>query len=437
MRVRLTTGKVSAYTQEGASLQSFLWDADVSGFGVRATKKSARNPKGSKAYIFQGRFNGDPIRITIGDPSAWTLDDARAKARSFQTQIDNGRDPREVKAQAIASDMAIKEARATAKKEKELRGALTLRALCEAYCDGLKVKGKIKSSRDTLSAFRVHVFSTEFADLPAKEITSKAISQIIRKVFESGKERTAGILRNYLVAAYNAARKAPFDPKALSILIPFDITSNPAEVIATIPVKRGERHLSATELKAYLLALTNSPVDLLLKVHLYSGGQRIAQLARTSIADYQPDSGTLRLLDPKGKRSAPREHYIPLAPKAKAIIESMDRSGKRLFVANERDAGARVTEISKAMGKESFDVKDLRRTCETILVAMGVSKETRAQLLSHGIGGVQDAHYDRHGYVNEKHGALVAWELKLDEILSGKSAAPNITSIDRAVKKQR
>lgn len=436
MRVRLTTGKVSAYTHEGASLQSFLWDAEVSGFGVRATKKSTRNSRGSKAYIFQGRFNGDPIRITIGDPSAWTLDDARAKARSFQTQIDNGRDPREVKAQAIASDMAIKEARASAKKEKELQGALTLRALCVAYCDGLRAKGKVKSATDTFSAFKCHVFTTDFADLPAKEITSKNISQIIRKVFESGKERTAGILRNYLVATYNAARKAPFDPKALSTLIPFDITTNPAEVIATIPVRRGERHLSATELKNYLSKLTDSPVDTLLKVHLFSGGQRIAQLARAKASDYQHETGTLRLIDPKGRRATPRDHFIPLATKAMTIIQDMDKGEDRLFKANERDAGARVTEISKALGKDSFDMKDLRRTCETMLVAMGVSKETRAQLLSHGIGGVQDAHYDRHGYVNEKHSALVAWESKLDEILSGNSSASNVTNITKAMKKQ-
>jgi hypothetical protein len=263
MRVNLTTERVANYTHKGVGSQSFLWAVEPSGLGVRATKSSPRNPKGSKAYVWQGRLdkNSPPIRITIGNTSVWSLDQAKAQARSFQTEIDKGRDPREVKAQSIASDMAIREARAIAKKEKELQGKLTLRALCEAYCEGLKAKGKIKSATDAMSAFRVHVFSTDFADRPAKEITSKDISQIISKVFESGKERTAGILRNYLVAAYNSARKAPFDPKAISTLIPFDITSNPAEIIATIPVKRGERHLSAAELKAYLSSLCNSHVD--------------------------------------------------------------------------------------------------------------------------------------------------------------------------------
>jgi integrase len=415
MRVRLTAGKVANYQHEGTGAQSFLWDAETAGFGVRATK-------GSKAYIFQGRFNGNAFRITIGDTSSWTLGDARAKACSFIAIMDNGRgrDPRELLAEAKASDTAIKEARAVAKKQKELESKLTLRALCEAYCEGLKLKGKTKSATDSLSAFRVHLFSTEFANLPAKEITSKAISQIIREVYESGKERTAGILRNYLVAAFNAARKAPFDPKASSSLIAFDITINPAEIISTIPIKRGERHLSTEELKEYLSYLGDSPTDLLLKVHLYSGGQRIVQLARIKGTDYQSDMGVLRLLDPKGKRSVAREHFIPLAPKAIAIVDSMNKGDETLFASNERKAGARVSEISKAMEKEPFDIGDLRRTCETMLGSLGISKDIKAQLLSHGIGGVQDAHYDRYDYIKEKRNALTAWESKLDEITTGK-----------------
>lgn len=412
MRLRLTTGKVANYKNEGKASQTFLWDSDVSGFGVRATH-------GKKAYIYQGRFNGSPLRITIGDTAVWTIEDARAKARSYQAQIDVGRDPREIKKQNIAKDMATKEARELAAKEKELLGQLTLRALCQAYCDDLRIKGKTKSANDTLSAFRVHVFTTEFADVPAKEVTSKNISQMIRTVFESGKERTAGILRNYLVAAYNAARKAPFNPQASSTLIPFDITTNPAEVIATIPVNRGQRHLSEKELKNYLKALTDSNVDVLLRMHLYTGGQRISQLARVKPTDYQATTGILRLLDPKGRRSTPREHFVPLASKGQALAKKMPKGDEQLFASNEREAGARVAQIAKGMSGEVFDLGDIRRTCETMLAGLGVSKEIRAQLLSHGIGGVQDAHYDRHGYVEEKRNALKLWESKLGEIEKG------------------
>ena len=49
---------------------------------------------------------------------------------------------------------------------------------------------------------------------------------------------------------------------------------------------------------------------------------------------------------------------------------------------------------------------DLRRTVETRLAGMGVSKDIRAQLQSHGLSGVQIRHYDQHDYAEEKRHAL-------------------------------
>jgi len=68
------------------------------------------------------------------------------------------------------------------------------------------------------------------------------------------------------------------------------------------------------------------------------------------------------------------------------------------------------------MGGETFDLRDVRRTVETMLAALRVSKDTRSQLLSHGISGVQSAHYDRHDYIEEKRAALIAWESRLAEV---------------------
>ena len=52
--------------------------------------------------------------------------------------------------------------------------------------------------------------------------------------------------------------------------------------------------------------------------------------------------------------------------------------------------------------REPFQLRDLRRTCETMLAGLGVSSDIRAQLQSHGLGGVQNRHYDRHDYAPEK-----------------------------------
>ena len=84
------------------------------------------------------------------------------------------------------------------------------------------------------------------------------------------------------------------------------------------------------------------------------------------------------------------------------------------------------------MGCESFNLRDIRRTVETMLEALGISKETRAQLLSHGISGVQAAHYDRHEYLDEKRAALVAWENRLMAVIRGVMAPSNVRQLRAA-----
>ena len=69
-----------------------------------------------------------------------------------------------------------------------------------------------------------------------------------------------------------------------------------------------------------------------------------------------------------------------------------------------------------------FSAADLRRTAETRLAALGISKDHRAQLLSHGRErNVQDKVYDKHDYIPEKAAALFIWENHLDDVLSGKA----------------
>lgn len=420
-RERLTPGRIRDFTCNPGincsanSKQALLYDTEVPRLAIRATRS------GAKSFVFDGWFQGASLRLGIGDSRNWNLDDARAEARRLHTLLDQGIDPRDVQRDQKEAKAAAKAAKVAAEQEAERRKHYTLKALCEAYCAHLKGKGKSKSASDALSAFRCHVFETEHAETTAGEVTPHQIAGIVRGVFETGKERTAGVLRNYLVAAYNAARRAPFDPTILSTLIDFQITTNPADPVPAIGVNRGERTLTPDELKLYLETLGDTPVDQLLKLHIYAGGQRMVQISRAKASDYASDTGTLRLWDSKGKRRAAREHLIPLAPYGKAILEALATGKapeKKLFV-SARAAGDRIAEIRTNMGGPYFDTRDLRRTCETILAGMGITKETRAHLLSHGLGGIQDAVYDKHAYTKEKRAALEAWEAKLNEILAG------------------
>jgi integrase len=99
-KVAFTAGRVAGFKCPSDKTQAFLWDSNVPGLGLRAT------PKGSSAYIFQGVFNGKDLRLTIGSPSAWSIAQAQAKTREFQRLIDEGTDPRSVKAEKKAAAKA-------------------------------------------------------------------------------------------------------------------------------------------------------------------------------------------------------------------------------------------------------------------------------------------------------------------------------------------
>ena len=103
-KVAFTAGRVAGFKCPADKGQAFLWDLTASGLAIRAT------PEGKPSYVFQGRYLDKTIRITIGSPDAWSIPDAQAKARELQRQIDEGRDPREVKAAITAADVAKRDA---------------------------------------------------------------------------------------------------------------------------------------------------------------------------------------------------------------------------------------------------------------------------------------------------------------------------------------
>lgn len=101
----LTAGRIASHVCADGASQSFLWDLTVPHLAVRATAA------GSKSFVFQSKYQGSTLRMTIGSPADWSISDARKRARELQSLIDQGRDPRLVQAERIATDVAKQEAR--------------------------------------------------------------------------------------------------------------------------------------------------------------------------------------------------------------------------------------------------------------------------------------------------------------------------------------
>jgi integrase len=116
-KARLTAGRIEKFHCPEAKQQAFLWCDEVPGLGVRATTGSVR-----KSYIFQAKVDGKSMRVTIGDVSAWSIPEAQAESRRLQVLIDQGHDPRQVKAEKEAA----KKAKAAAQERQQQRETITL-----------------------------------------------------------------------------------------------------------------------------------------------------------------------------------------------------------------------------------------------------------------------------------------------------------------------
>ncbi|WP_083259406.1 tyrosine-type recombinase/integrase [Variovorax boronicumulans] len=109
-KVAFTAGRISGFMCPPEKAQAFLWDVTAPGLGLRVT------PAGTPAYVFQGRYQEKTVRITIGSPDTWSIPQAQEKARQLQRVVDEGRDPRDVKRNALAAATA----QARAKKQDSL-----------------------------------------------------------------------------------------------------------------------------------------------------------------------------------------------------------------------------------------------------------------------------------------------------------------------------
>ena len=339
-----------------------------------------------------------------------------------------------------AANQAEEAARAAAHRASEARARYSLGALVNAYVEHLAARGKTTAAAAARSTLAVHLTRPwpALAATPARDIAPLDLAAVIRRPAQAGKVRTAGVLRSMLHAAYALALKAPLSAGIGAEFLGFDIRANPVTPIPTLPVSTKDRVLTDAELGCYLRSLFGSRLvtDLFLLLQLLTAGQRVRQLLRVTEADWDPLTATLRLRDPKGRRQLPREHLVPLPPLAadlaRLLIERAHHfagptwpPGRRpLFLSdttedallNEMTVGKRAKLLAEECNSR-WTLGDIRRTAETRLAGLGISRDIRAQLLSHGLGDLQTRHYDRHAWGQEKRAALVMWQAHLESLL--------------------
>jgi integrase len=381
-------------------------------------------------YHDTGKLVNLPIgRYDESGKAGISLKQARSKASELSALHAAG-------IKAIREHIAVEEKKANEALRKATSKATagTFAQLLEAYTNGLIHEGKLSAPK-VRNMLRKWVFDAhvEIITRRANEITHDDIMRILIMPTEAGLTRTVNQLRSHLLAAFNKAISAVGDPSlAASIGTGYDLTSNP--VAMTKVVKKFERArrriLSDEELRFFINEVERLPfiTQAALKICLYLGGQRPQQIVRINADDVDLSSGIIRLFDGKGRRSQPRVHMLPLPPSLVGLFKQLikiNADAPSLFcndgktIMDTDTLSHRVRVISGGR----YQMRDIRRTVETRLARLGISKHIRAQLQSHGLSGVQERHYDHHDYMDEKLIALKAWENALSVLLANSGEA--------------
>ena len=436
---RLTNARLVAALKVGRK----AWLSDDESIRNRGRLLARISNQTAPLYYFRYSISGQYRYIPLGPHSAeprdgyLTLDQARTEAARLSA-LYRSSETREVRealtqrarlpaAPAPSIHLALDTTQAS-------EADLSLLALVELYCAQLKADGKT-SARQMAGVVRRSLAPSVISTKAASAVTPDDIVEVLRPVIARNK-REASKLRAAIHAAFEAAMRYRFDPQCLPGWKPFVITANPVRAVGKINCHgTRDRNLSGRELGLLWLHLNegesaDSIAYRFLRLDILLGGQRCEQLLRVKLSEIDEYDRTITLWDGKGLRARPRKHALPLSDLAwqeiSSLIQIANAQGSDFLFSGRRNGSAATannishvtSDIGNAMAKLKFDDRpmepfsygDLRRTTESRMVDLDISKDMRAQLLSHGLSGIQETHYDRNLHLRQKRESLVVWE---------------------------
>lgn len=393
---------------------TWLTDAKVER-GVGRLRLRVNGVGGRFYYRYSKGGKQSQVLLGVYDSSGRTglsLKEARAKEGELSKLYQSGvHDLHAYLAQKKADEAESNAAKVREQEEAERQA--TFGDLLLAYADMLKAAGK-PSERAVRSQLKKDV-ETAFPHLwskRAKLIDIDDCMEIVCKLNDEDKPRQADKIRSYIKSAYRAAINVRGNSKAPKVMRELKITDNPARDIDKVKgsSETSERALSLAEFRAYWKHIQELPEPhrSVAMMHVLTGGQRMLQLSRVTLADIDRDAMLMRMQDGKGKRTKPRVYWVPLLPEALACIDRITLAGQFVFSSNggfspmhanylsaiAKDVCSKMAEAKELQG-EPFSGKVVRATIETRLMKKPyrVSSDVLARLLSHGLGGVQAKSY--------------------------------------------
>lgn len=411
-----TAKRIAEFSCPQNKNQDFLWDAKAPGLGLRVTRA------GSRSFIFESRLHGDTIRITIGDVRTWSVGQAQSEAIRLKAMVDQGIDPRAVKAEKAA---AVQHA-----KREALRQELTLGDVWPRYIAERQDKWGDLHKRD-------HELVSQLGGLPKKrgrgltepgplvpllgvrlcELSGPRIAKWLEAEAVQRPARAALAFRLLSVFINWAASE-----EDLKGLVPMDACKH-SRVRRALPKKKTIHGdcLEREQLAAWFTAvrsLSNPAISAYLQCLLLTGARRreLAALQWTDI-DWRWRRATIRDKD-EGSRE------IPLSPYVLSLLQGLPRLNEWVFASPTSDSGclAEPTPAHKRAlqlaGLPDMTLHGLRRSFITLGEEADINAGALAQIAGHKPSALEERHYKRRtiGRLGEILASFESWMLAQTDI---------------------
>jgi integrase len=287
------TVKTAAVPSKGAAT---IWDAEVTGFGLRIFAPTARHPSGARSFFMNYRVNGVERRYTIGSFPEWSAKAARDEAKDLRKRIDRGEDP--------------------ARKRREDRNAPTVKDLAKRYEVEHLPRKAMQSQADDLAMIKNEILpaigerkvgDVHHGDIAAmhKDITARGAPTRANRVLSVASKMFSLSLRPL------PGEDAPWRDAA---------QGNPCKGVERNPEEGRERFFSSAEITALsdaLQAYGETPASNCLRLIMLTGC-RPGEAMRATWAEFAETGFWDK---PSAHTKQRKRHRVPLSPAATELIE--------------------------------------------------------------------------------------------------------------------
>ena len=438
-KTAFTAGRVSGFKCPPDKKQAFMWDATAPGLGLRAT------PAGKPAYVFQSKYQGKDIRLTIGSPAAWSIPDAQAKARELQRLIDEGKDPRDLKRDALAAH-AEKQAAAAVQ-------AVTVGEVWAVYLEARRPHWGERHHADHVKLVQaggeVSKRGTRGRGVtvagPLHPLMGLALRDLTAPVIEAWAAReaqtrptSARLAWRCLKAFLSWCAEQPEYAPVLPSVNPAK-TKKSREALGKAGVKQDA--LLKEQLPAWFSAVRNigNPIAAAYLQVLVLTGARPGEVLGLRWEDVNTKWKGLTIRD-----KVEGERVIPLTPYVSHLLHSLPRRSDWVFpsTARGKDTEGQTLSIPRAphnaacavAGIEGLTLHGLRRSFKSLTEWLEIPAGVVAQIMGHKPSATAEKHYTVRplDLLRVHHERIEAWVLEQAGIVFDAKAAPGALRVVQA-----